>query len=142
MIDLINTLGATQSNGVSPELIVALAAVIVGPLVAFIATSRKLSGKIETSEAGSLWTESKNIREDYRQRLAESDQRIARLEQRVAEAESRNNQLTQQNMRLTIRNSENEKTIDGLRKRIKKLEEENVSLKAEIAILREHENGK
>ena len=58
----------------------ALVAAVVGPLVAYLGASRKLSGKIGTSEAADLWAESSRIRDDYRSRITELAARIAALE--------------------------------------------------------------
>jgi septal ring factor EnvC (AmiA/AmiB activator) len=102
-------------------LVVAVLAVIFAPLVAYIAASRKLSGKIGTSEASDLWTESKNIRDDYRTRIDQANMRQAELEARVAKLESQNNDLTRENLQL--------------RNRIDVLERENAELKEQIADL-------
>jgi predicted RNase H-like nuclease (RuvC/YqgF family) len=84
-------------------LIVAVLAIVVAPLVGYIGATRKLSGKIATSEAGSLWEESRAIREDYARRLAECDARIQRLEARVRELETDNSALLRENFELTAR---------------------------------------
>ena len=60
---------------------------------AYLASVRKLSGKIGTSEASDLWEESADIRKDYRAQLLMEQQRTARLEQRVDKLEDVNNLL-------------------------------------------------
>jgi hypothetical protein len=102
-------------------LIAAVIAATVGPLLAYIAATRKLSGKIATSEAADLWAESGKIREDYRNRLGHADLRAAALEERVARLEHRNSELAREN-------------FDQAR-RIDTLERENAALKAQIARL-------
>lgn len=87
----------------STTLLVALAAAVVGPLAAYITATRKLSGKIGTSEAGQLWQESKAIRDDYRDRLVQTDARTAALEARVASLEKLNNDLMRENADLRQR---------------------------------------
>jgi predicted nuclease with TOPRIM domain len=83
---------------------VSIFASTIGALIvamgAYFATVRRLSGRIETSEADSLWKESASIREDYRDRLSSADQRQARLEERVANLEKRNAELAEENVRL------------------------------------------
>lgn len=76
---------------------VGIAAIVIAPLVSYLAASRRLSGKIATSDADALWTESRSIREDYRARLDAGNKRIAELEARVAEVEKLNNSLTSKN---------------------------------------------
>ena len=46
--------------------IVAIAAIVIAPLVGYITATRKLSGKITTSDASELWAESAALRQDYR----------------------------------------------------------------------------
>lgn len=112
----------------SPALIVALIAAVAGPLLGYIAATRKLSGKIGTSEASSLWQESASIRSDYRDRLAASEARMANLEARIAEEEKANNSLTRENMALASKNAECQRIIEELQHRVDKLEEENQRL--------------
>lgn len=75
-------------------LFVALVAAVASPVVAYITTSRRLSGKISHSDADSLWAESASIREDYRsqirtlrEQLSESQRRERELERRIQEIE-------------------------------------------------------
>jgi chromosome segregation ATPase len=106
-----------------PTLIVALVVATVGPLVAYLGASRKLSGKIGTSEAADLWAESSRIRDDYRDRLDKSNLRQAACEERIAKLETDNTGLVRENYELRIR--------------IDVLERENVSLKEQVERLLE-----
>lgn len=72
---------------VASSTLVAIAAVVTAPLVAYVTASRRLSGKIGTSEAADLWAESKAMRDDYRDRADAAAKRIAELEGRVAKLE-------------------------------------------------------
>jgi chromosome segregation ATPase len=102
-------------------LLVAAVAAVVGPLVAYITASRKLSGKIGTSDADALWSESKSIREDYRDQLGGANRRLVRCEERIAQVEGLNSDLVRENL--------------ALRQRIDTLEHENAELKQQIAEL-------
>lgn len=95
----------------SATFLVALAAVVVAPLVGYVTATRKLSGKIATSEAGQLWEESKAIRDDYRDRLVLTDTRTAALEARVAALEKLNNELMRENADLRERVSSLQVTL-------------------------------
>lgn len=86
----------------------AFMAAIIGPLVTYIAANRKLSGKINTSEAESLWAESASIREDYRSRLDQANQRITDLEVRFSGCE-------RQNIELTLELARKNRIIENLR---------------------------
>lgn len=79
--------------GATATLLVAVAAVVVAPLVGYLAASRKLSGKIGTSDAGRLWDASEAMRNEYRTDLAAANIRIAALEEKVAELARENASL-------------------------------------------------
>lgn len=87
----------------SVELLAAVAAVVLGPVVAYVTTTRKLSGKIRTTDADQLWVESRSIRDDYRDRLARAEHRVMEVETRMAEVERRNGQLERENVELTAK---------------------------------------
>jgi FtsZ-binding cell division protein ZapB len=113
-----------------PTLVVALVVATIGPLVAYLGASRKLSGKIDTSEAADLWLESSRIRDDYRNRLDKANVRIVELETRVAHLEGENNSLVRENISLHARidtlereNSNLKEQIAGLLKRLAKTDE-------------------
>lgn len=111
-------------------------AAIIGPvlaaLVAYIAAARRLSGKIATSEADSLWKESADMRLDYRERIAESEKRQAHLEDRIGKLEERNTELARENLQLQRDNYELERKCEKLADRVAELETENQSLKNTI----------
>jgi chromosome segregation ATPase len=102
-------------------LVVALVAAIVGPLVAYVTASRKLSGKIDTSDADKLWAESASIRDDYRGQLQERDKRIAALEKRVTALEQDNNNLIRENLNQASRISAQATKIEAYERRIEDL---------------------
>jgi septal ring factor EnvC (AmiA/AmiB activator) len=114
---------------VNVELLIALGGIIAGPLLAYILAARKLSGKIGTSEASELWSESRSIRDDYRDRITNAEDRSRGLELRVAKLEEMNNNLVRENLVLQNTVSEFTTTIADLRKRIDFLEKENAELR-------------
>jgi predicted RNase H-like nuclease (RuvC/YqgF family) len=81
---------------------------LVGAIATYVAAARKLSGKIATSEAASLWEESRAIRDDYRQRLE-------KLENRVLELEKKNYELAAENVRLLRQALETQTLLAELR---------------------------
>jgi hypothetical protein len=111
---------------IDAKIIALFAGIIIGPLATYLVASRRLSGKIGTSDAASLWSESKSIRDDYRERLSASDARQARLEERVGILERINNELAVENLGYKT-------VIEGLNTRIEALEKENKGLKAQVA---------
>lgn len=121
---------------------IAILALIVGPLGAYIGISRRLSGKIGTSEAADLWAESKSLREDAAQKLAISDNRVSALEVRVRELERDNTTLSRENFDLVRKQSVDETDIKALRSRIETLERENADLREQVHTLqRAQERG-
>jgi uncharacterized protein YceH (UPF0502 family) len=60
--------------------LIAAAAAILGPLVAYVVAARRFSGKIETTEAAELWAESRSIRDWSQARIRELEARIETLE--------------------------------------------------------------
>ena len=90
---------------------VPVAVALVTAFGAYLASVRKLSGKIGTSEASDLWEESADIRKDYRAQLLMEQQRTARLEQRVDKLEDVNNLLTLDNRDLRTRLDECQRVL-------------------------------
>jgi chromosome segregation ATPase len=88
---------------------------IVTALGAYLASVRRLSGKIGTSEASDLWEESASIREDYRTRLNFAEARAIRLEERVDKLEDLNQLLSIDNRDLRIKLGECERELAQLR---------------------------
>lgn len=76
-----------------PTTMIALVAAFFGPLITYLVAARRFSGKIETTEAKSLWEESRSIRHDLAGRLQEVNGVVDRLEARVAELEAENKEL-------------------------------------------------
>lgn len=66
-----------------------LVAGIVGPLGAYFLASRKMSGKIATSEAAQLWEESRAIREWSATRITACDNECKLLRSELREAKER-----------------------------------------------------
>lgn len=86
--------------GATATLIVAVAAVLVAPLVGYLTASRRLSGKIGTSDATQLWDASESMRKEYRDDLAAANKRLAALEGRLATVEADNHELANENLLL------------------------------------------
>jgi pilus assembly protein TadC len=85
---------------ISPALILAAAAAFLGPLITFIVTARRFSGKIETTEAHDLWEESSRLRGDLLRRIDILNGVVARLEKRNEDLESRILALENENIGL------------------------------------------
>lgn len=112
--------------------IVPVVVAVVATLGSYLAASRRLSGRIATSEAASLWEESRSIREEYRERLAAAEARQAKLEERMADMEQLNLKLSRENSELKIRNRELVQLCERLQDKIDQLVRENRSLKETI----------
>lgn len=120
----------------NPGLIVTLIVGLIGPVVAYVVAVRKLSGRVGTSEAGQLWSEARNIRDDYRSRIDELNGVIARCEDRIQKLEERNDELYMENGRLGRMIEEHEATIAELRSQVHRLADENDDLRGENTKLR------
>jgi len=117
---------------VTTELL-AVVAVLIAPLVGYLAASRRLSGKIATSDAEQLWAESKAIREDYRGQIISANKRVARLEERVVVLEQHNSDLSAENEELRKQVAEYKVKVQKLQARVTHLEAENDRLTALLA---------
>jgi len=99
---------------------------LVAALFGYLAASRKMSGKIETSEAADLWAEAGKMRADYRDRLDTALTRIAAGEGRIADVERMNNTLSRENgelrEQLRAQAAASDKTIAELVARVAELE--------------------
>jgi predicted RNase H-like nuclease (RuvC/YqgF family) len=109
----------------SVALVVGLASALISPLIAYVVATRRLSGKVSTSEASELWKESSSIREDYRDRLRYSDEQLRRLESRISALEESNNELREENHRLrktcealTRENEALHEQVNGIQKKV------------------------
>lgn len=116
--------------------LVAVIAALAGPLLTYLVAARRLSGKIATSDASDLWTESRSIREDYQRRIEELNAVVARCEKRIELLEDRNKALYLENGQLKRMIEEHEATIAELRLHVHRLGDENVALRDENVKLR------
>lgn len=116
--------------------LISLGAALVGALVAYLGTVRKLSGKVKTSDAAQLWEESRGMREEYRSRITELNDVIERCEARIVKLEQRNDELYAENGRLGRMIEQHEETIAELRLQVHRLAGENDQLKDENKSLR------
>lgn len=112
-------------------IILAIIAAISAPIIAYLGAARKLSGKINTSEAGELWNEASNLRREYKTEIGELRGLITILKDRVEEVESKNEVLHLEN--------------GELRNEVLRLRSENLQLKNRVLELEDrlkaHENG-
>lgn len=116
--------------------ILGLLAIFIGPLVTYLVAKRKLSGKINTSEASSLWDEAGKLRAEYKEEVAALRVALRECEARVAHVEDRNRIAALENESLRKRIELNEETIAALRKQVAVLSAENEALRAENVKLR------
>jgi septal ring factor EnvC (AmiA/AmiB activator) len=107
-------------------------AVIITAFGAVWLQNKRLSGKIDTSEAASLWQEAASQREDYRERLSSQNDRITKLEERIARAEERNTKLAEQNIELRQELAEAEVALHECQDKLAAVERENESLRNTI----------
>lgn len=75
-------IASTSLTVIIPALVTVTVAAL-GALGAYIAAAKKLSGKINTSEASQLWEESRSIRDDYRDQLKVANDTIKDLRDRI-----------------------------------------------------------
>ena len=118
---------------------------LVTALGAYFAASRKMSGKVQTSEASDLWKESRAMREELNKRneflrlsLDRCNERIAALEDRINDLEAKNYKLHIENGDLKRLVDQHEKTIARQAIRITDLESERDALKKRIDELENH----
>src|SRR6266487_5469775 len=78
-------------------IILAIIAAIGGPLVAYLIGAKKLSGRINTSEAGMLWEEARNLRSEYKTEVGDLRDIVVKLRDRVNELEKKNDILYLEN---------------------------------------------
>jgi chromosome segregation ATPase len=103
-----------EVNGAAP-IIIPIAVAIVTALGAYLASVRRLSGKIGTSEAEDLWVESASMREDYRGQLDLAQQRVQKLEARVDKLEDLNQLLSLDNRDLRSQLSDCQREVTQLK---------------------------
>jgi hypothetical protein len=66
---------------------------VFAPVAAYLVAKRQFSGRIETTEAKELWAESRSIRQQAFDRIAELNRVVARLEERIEDLEQENANL-------------------------------------------------
>ena len=108
-----------------PAPLIAIVVALIAPLGAYLLAARQFSGKIKTSDASELWTESRSIREWSQARIRELHEREDELETRIANLEALNTTLkTELDSCHT--------TIEETRARVAELEAKIASLRARL----------
>jgi chromosome segregation ATPase len=102
----------------------ALVLALIGPIAAYVLAARRLSGKIETSEAKDLWAESRSIRDWSQKRIEGLNDEITKLQLRVSILETSNEELIGENKRLAEQVRQLSATIIKLREEIVHLTEQ------------------
>lgn len=74
-------------------LITSIVPVAVVAILTYLQVYRKLSGKINTSEASELWKESNSLRQEYRDTIDKYERKISQLEGVVEEQRKKIRQL-------------------------------------------------
>lgn len=127
----------------------AVLASIVAGLASYLAAARKLSGKINTSDAAELWTESRSIREWSAERIAHLTAQVTELEHRIEVVEGYNlalvsdkQALLKQITELTNERDSCRNTIETLSTQLNLAQEHTIELEEDIKALegkRRHE---
>lgn len=123
------------AEGATATVVVAIAVALITAFGGYLAAAKRLSGKIATSEADSLWKESASMREDYRAQISAALERQASLEARVAKLEERNAELLGENVELLRQAIDFQQTIHQLR-------DERDELKAKVSSLESRLQGR
>ena len=84
---------------------------ILGAIGAYFAAIRKLSGKISTSTAEDLWTESRQMRKDLNTRIEQLSATVISMQERI-------DKLLDQNARLVTQVSELKQSIVELKEEL------------------------
>lgn len=116
-------------------IIVPVAVAAIAAAGAFYAAQRRMSGKIGSSEAQSLWQESASIREDYRMRAAAAELRILSLEGRLVAMEKDHAATLRDNLELMQKVIQLELQVHDLQARLDRSEAENRFLRKRIQTL-------
>lgn len=112
--------------------VIALVAALAAPFAAYVVAARRFSGRINNSDASSLWQESTNLREEYREDIRLLRRELADCEERVGRVEERNRSLSRENADLRRTIDEHEETIRTLRLEVERLTADNIALRAQI----------
>lgn len=119
-----------------------ICAAALAALASWLATARKLSGKIGTSDATELWNESRSIREWSAERIATLNSQVTELENRVEIVEGYNLTLLTdkqglvekiQDLAAELHSCKN--TISTLNRQLTKAEDQNDKLEQDIVAL-------
>lgn len=110
-------LAAVNWNVLVP-IIVALA----GPIFAYLAAARRLSGKITTTDASKLWDEAGNLRKEYKTELNELRVIVSKLRDSVKDLEAQNDILHLENGELRLEVTKLRAENHKLKTRIEELE--------------------
>lgn len=121
-------------------ILVPLVVALVAPLFAYLAAARRLSGRIQHSEATSLWEEASKLRSEYKDELGRLRREIEGCYDRIGEIETVNGRLREENGTLRRLVLEHEQTINDLTAALDVLRTENHMLKARVVEL--ENNGK
>ncbi len=111
-------------------ILVAISAAIVAPLLTYVIAARRMSGKIQTSEASDLWAESRALRDDYKSQVGMLQTQVKDLISRVRELEENKTTLEKANLQLARR-------VDDLENELASVKKENQALRADIEEKRE-----
>ena len=105
--------------------------------IGYLTIVRKLSGRIQTTEAAQLWAEADKMRQEYREEIARMQGVIDRYEVRLKEIDGRNKGLADDNYKMTQTIATHERTIAELREQVNELSLENQRALAESDKLRQ-----
>lgn len=105
---------------IDPTLPGVIVALVVGAIPYLIAV-RRFSGRVDSSDAADLWTESRSIREWSQARIAELNQEVLSLRSRVGKFENDNIELSQENGRLVREVHDLNQTVGELRDEVRTL---------------------
>ena len=129
------------------QILVAIVAALSAPLFAYLAAARKLSGKIQTSEASSLWAEASNLRKEYKEEVTRLRAELDECLDRIAAVEDINRKLRIENGGMTrtikdqkLRIEELEASVAILTGDNRRLKQENDDLKARVVQLEKNGN--
>jgi uncharacterized phage infection (PIP) family protein YhgE len=111
-----------MNSWLTPVLI--FAGVVVSGLVTYFVARRNSSGNISTSDAASLWKESNDLRQEYRDRAE-------LLEKRLTEVNDKLQSVMEELGTLKANSATMEAKIESLKKIIAELQDENKRLLAQ-----------
>lgn len=111
-----------MDDWITPSLV--FAGVVVSGLVTYFIARRNSSGSISTSDAASLWKESNDLRQEYRERAE-------LLETRLTEVNDKLQAVMEELGTLKANSTTMEAKIESLKKVISELQEENKRLLAQ-----------